>query len=83
MFGRVTGVRIAFERQDRRVLEEAMGPFGQEVADMFQYIDEFGYDGGDPSALYPWDLKQYGVEVKVTTAEEYVHAQDWSGVLKD
>ena len=67
-----------YERMDRKVMEERMGPVGREIADMFAYIEEFGYDGGDSSAVYPWDL---GIEVKRTTMEEYNRKQNWSEVL--
>jgi hypothetical protein len=46
--------------------------------------DEFGYDGSDPTAVYPWDL---GVKVDgeegegVTSLERYIEGQDWSEVL--
>lgn len=63
---------------DRKVMEGMMGPVGREIADMFAYMEEFGYDGGDPSVVYPWDL---GVEINRTTMEEYTRKQDWSEVL--
>jgi hypothetical protein len=72
------GVKCSFERKERKEMEDAMGPIGREFADMFQYMDEFGYDGGDPSVMYPWDLE---VKVRITTAEEYVKGQDWSSIL--
>ncbi|KAF2180701.1 NAD(P)-binding protein [Zopfia rhizophila CBS 207.26] len=78
IWGKINGVSCRFERSDRKFMDENMVPFGRELADMFQYIDEFGYDGSDPSVVYPWDL---GVDVKVTTVEEYLKKQDWSSVL--
>ncbi|KAF2714812.1 NAD(P)-binding protein [Pleomassaria siparia CBS 279.74] len=78
IWSKVNGVTCTFERTDRKVIEDAMGPVGVEFADMLQYIDEFGYDGGDPTVIYPWDLD---VDVNVTTAEEYVKRQDWSSIL--
>jgi hypothetical protein len=71
-------VKCSFERKERKELEDSMGPVGREFADMFRYMEEFGYDGGDPSVVYPWNL---GVKVGVTTAEEYVKGQDWSSIL--
>jgi hypothetical protein len=32
------------------------GGIGEELADMFEYIGEFGYDGGDPDVIYPEDV---------------------------
>jgi hypothetical protein len=63
-------------------MEQQMGTVGREFADMFAYVDEFGYDGGDPSVLYPWVAKEkYGVDVKYTTIEEYLKKQDWKPYL--
>ena len=36
--GRVNGVKFTFERLDRSLLENATGPLGREIADMFQVI---------------------------------------------
>ncbi|KAH7117829.1 hypothetical protein B0J11DRAFT_93179 [Dendryphion nanum] len=77
-WGKINGVKCTFERMDRKVIEQILGTSGREIADMFQYTEEFGYDGSDPSVVYPWDL---GVEVKVTTMDEYNRKEDWSSVL--
>ncbi|KAG9187862.1 hypothetical protein G6011_05733 [Alternaria panax] len=77
MWSRVARVECSFERIPRKVLDD-MGPLGREIADMFQYMDEFGYDGGDPTVVYPWDLE---VEVKTTPIEVWMENQDWSPFL--
>ncbi|KAG9250041.1 uncharacterized protein F5Z01DRAFT_731162 [Emericellopsis atlantica] len=79
-WSRQTKAQCKFEKLDRKVLEEIMGPLGREIADMFQYpyMDEFGYDGSDPTVVYPWDLR---VEVATTPIEQYLARQDWSSVL--
>ncbi|ORY15179.1 hypothetical protein BCR34DRAFT_559233 [Clohesyomyces aquaticus] len=56
VWGKANGVACVFERSDRMELEEYMGATGREFADMFQYVEEFGYDGGDPGVVYPWDV---------------------------
>lgn len=43
-----------------------------------QYIVEFGNSGGDPTAVWPWDLD---VKIERTTLEKYFRSQDWSSVL--
>ncbi|KAH6721802.1 hypothetical protein BKA61DRAFT_628064 [Leptodontidium sp. MPI-SDFR-AT-0119] len=78
IWSRVNEVNCTFERLDRSLLEDAMGPLGREIADMFQYMDELGYDGSDPTVVYPWDL---GVKVKTTPIDVYLADQDWSSVL--
>lgn len=45
IWGRVNGVECAFERQDRRVIEDAAGVVGREIADMYQFFEEYGYCG--------------------------------------
>ncbi|KFZ03600.1 hypothetical protein V502_10813 [Pseudogymnoascus sp. VKM F-4520 (FW-2644)] len=56
IWGRVHGVKCRFERLDRKIIENSIpGGIGEELADMFEYISDFGYDGGDPSVVYPKD----------------------------
>lgn len=58
LWGKVHGVNCRFERLDRKVIEEAIpGGIGKEFADMFEYIAEFGYDGGDPTVVLPKDVR--------------------------
>ncbi|KAF7556050.1 hypothetical protein G7Z17_g1749 [Cylindrodendrum hubeiense] len=79
LWGKIHGVTSRFESLDRKVLEDAVpGGIGEELADMFAYIGEFGYDGGDPGVTYPKDL---GVDVPVYTVEQYFKEEDWSEVL--
>jgi hypothetical protein len=78
----VNGVETGYEQIPYETLEQNMGTVGREIADMFRYIDEFGYDGGDKGVVYPWEVKgKFGVEVEFTTMEEYIKAQDWSSVM--
>ncbi|KAH6625540.1 hypothetical protein C7974DRAFT_455741 [Boeremia exigua] len=73
-----TGVECGFETIDRKILEDAMGPLGREITDMFQYMNDFGYDGNDPKVVYPWDLE---MKVETTPIDEFFKIQGWSGVL--
>ncbi|KAK9246101.1 NmrA-like family domain-containing protein 1 [Lipomyces tetrasporus] len=50
----------------------------REVRESSFYIDEFGWDGGEPGVLRPSDL---AFEQPLTTIEEYIKAQDWSSIL--
>lgn len=80
IWGRVNGVKCTFERQDRRVIEDAAGVVGREIADVYQFFEEYGYCGVDEKdVVYAWDLP---VKVKYTTMEEYMQWQDWSSVLQ-
>lgn len=79
IWSRVNGVECVYERQDRRVIEEAAGPVGKEISDMYQFFDQYGYCGVDEeNVVYPWDLP---IAVPYTTVEEYTRSQDWSSVL--
>ncbi|KAF0638233.1 hypothetical protein FPSE5266_07766 [Fusarium pseudograminearum] len=54
LWGKTYGATCRYQRIDRKVLETAVpGCIGEELADMFEYIGEFGYDGCDPSIVYP------------------------------
>ncbi|KAL5585560.1 hypothetical protein FOVSG1_014949 [Fusarium oxysporum f. sp. vasinfectum] len=79
LWGKIHNVECHFHRLDRKVLENAIpGGIGEELADMLEYIGEFGYDGGDPDIVYPENLD---VDVPVYTAEEYIKNEDWSAVF--
>lgn len=78
IWGRINNKSISFESYPVSVLEEEKGSLGKELGAMFTYMDDPGYDGGDPDVIYPWDVKsKYGVEVQYTTMEEYVAKQDY------
>ena len=54
VWGRVHRVECRFERLDRKFVEDAVpSGVGAEIADMFEYVSDFGYDGGDPSVVHP------------------------------
>ncbi|KAJ5967484.1 hypothetical protein N7501_003732 [Penicillium viridicatum] len=75
LWGKIHGVQCRFVRVHREVLEKAVpGCVGEELADMFEYTGEFGYDGRDPSVVHPQSL---GVDIPVCTVEEYIKGEDW------
>ena len=68
-----------FEEMTVDAFEEAMGPvFGLELGDMFRYFNKWGYMGGDPSVVFPWDVN---VDIEYTPMEEYIKNEDWSSIL--
>ena len=73
------GVECTYERQNRQAFEEVAGPVGREVAEMYQFFEQYGYCGVDQKdVVYPGDLS---VQVHYTTMEEYMQSQDWSSIL--
>jgi len=78
-FGKVNNVKCVFKKMPREAMEAAMGPlYGPEIADMYEYFDKFGFEGGNPDIVFPWDL---GIDVKYTSMEEYLKGEDCSSVL--
>jgi hypothetical protein len=68
LWGKVHGVQCRFQRLDRAVLENAIpGGVGEELADMYEYIGDFGYHGGDPSVIFPADVSTPVPEVSHQT----------------
>jgi len=56
-----------------------MGPdLGLEFGEMFAYMDDPGYDGGDPSVILPKDL---GVPCPLTSFEDWCKETDFSEIL--
>ncbi|KAK0641930.1 NAD(P)-binding protein [Cercophora newfieldiana] len=53
---------------------------GIEVANMYVYADDPGYDGG-MELLTAEDLRKAGIDCPMTTLEEWIKKQDWSHVL--
>jgi hypothetical protein len=74
-----------------------MPGLGSELGEMMAFMDEFGYDGGDPTIIHATDvsslqsfeirilisLSQLGVTCPLTTWEAYVKEQDWSSILSN
>ncbi|KAG4435157.1 hypothetical protein IFR05_009357 [Cadophora sp. M221] len=55
--------------------------FGEEIADMFEYSSEPGYDGGDKTLLKAEDIRKAGFDCPMTSLEEYFKKEDWSVVF--
>ncbi|KUJ10769.1 NAD(P)-binding protein [Mollisia scopiformis] len=78
-WGRIHGVKTGFkEVPSDEFFKDLPEPMGKELADAFAYMEEFGYDGGDPEVLTPDMLD---TKIPLTSMEEYIKSQDWSAVL--
>ncbi|KAI9761189.1 MAG: hypothetical protein M1835_008219, partial [Candelina submexicana] len=56
LFGEANGVKARFEPNTVDDYDKIMpGGMGRELGEMFAYMGEFGYDGGDPEVINPKD----------------------------
>lgn len=53
-WGRVMGVKVAYRQVSKDEMFEGVPPVvAQEIGDSFDYLEEFGFAGGDPDVLDP------------------------------
>lgn len=98
VWGRVLGVKTRFQQISKEeMFERVPAPMAQEIGDSFDYIEEFGFAGGDPDVLDPHQVRlvqifrtlgglanflQLDLKIPVTSMEEYIRSEDWSSILK-
>jgi uncharacterized protein YbjT (DUF2867 family) len=58
-----TGLQVRFEEIPGKVWEDMIPVLGQEFAEMMLYYSDFGYDGGDPTVIYPEQVSFPPVEL--------------------
>lgn len=57
IWGEIMQVPTSYEQVSVESYDKAIpGGFGREVAEMFEYMGEFGYDGGDPEQVKKEDV---------------------------
>ncbi|KAG6356040.1 hypothetical protein INS49_015425 [Diaporthe citri] len=79
VWGRVLGVKVGFRQISKEEMFEGVPePMAQEIGDSFDYIEEFGFAGGDPEVLDP---EQLDFKIPLTSMEEYIRSEDWSSIL--
>ncbi|KAK4662351.1 uncharacterized protein QC763_700420 [Podospora pseudopauciseta] len=78
-WGRVTGATIEYKEVtiDEMVAETPDKPCGLEVALMYSYSSDPGYDGG-MELLTAEDIQKAGIDCPITTVEESLAKQDFS-----
>lgn len=83
IWSRVTGKEARYVQisVQQMVDETADKDTGREIADMFEYSSDPGYDGG--MNLLGWeDVKRdAGVELAMTSLDDWIKAEDWSAIL--
>lgn len=66
LWGKIHGVTCRFERVDRKVFDDAIpGGVGEEFAETYEYIAEFGCEGGDPTVVLPKDVSEFPIPKSV------------------
>jgi hypothetical protein len=83
LWSKVTGNSGSYELVSVEQMIEASPDkeSGKEIAYMFEYSTEPGYDGGDPSLLKAEDIRKAGIECPMTTLEQFFEKADWSMVF--
>jgi hypothetical protein len=57
LWSSITGVPAAFEHSTVAVMDKlAPGGFGEEMGEMYGYMQDFGYWGGDPDIVHAKDV---------------------------
>ncbi|EJD45613.1 NAD(P)-binding protein [Auricularia subglabra TFB-10046 SS5] len=81
-WGRITGVEVRFRQSsaDEMIAATPDPNMGIEVADMFLYSSDPGYDGGK-DLLKAKDIRAAGIDCPMTSWEEWATRQDWSPIL--
>lgn len=65
----------------QQMIDDAADPeFGREIAGMFTYTSDPGYDGGI-KLITAQDMRKEGIECPMTTWEDFCAREDWGTVL--
>ncbi|KAK5088095.1 hypothetical protein LTS08_004845 [Lithohypha guttulata] len=74
LIGKAAGYEVRLEQQEFPLPDDLK----KDLANIFGFVNEFGYWGNDPSIKQPEEL---GVELRLGSIEDWVKAQDWSKEL--
>ncbi|POR34762.1 NmrA-like family domain-containing protein 1 [Tolypocladium paradoxum] len=82
-WGRLSGYPVAYKEvtPDRLIAATPDTDAGIEVAHMFLYCSDPGYDGG-MELLTADDIRKAGVECPMTSWEEWASRQDWKAIME-
>lgn len=81
-WSKTTGKEARYRQVSREDMIRVCGgdDFGGEIADMFDYSSNPGYDGGK-TLLRADALRKAGAECPMTSLSEWIEKQDWSSVI--
>lgn len=58
IWSNITGIKASLEHVEVADQDNIFpGGYGEEIGEMYAYAKEFGYDGGDPSVIYPENVR--------------------------
>ncbi|KAK1988426.1 NmrA-like family protein [Colletotrichum cereale] len=82
-WAKVTGVKADYKQISPEEMIDATGErdTGIEIAYMFSYSSDPGYDGG-MDLLTAADLRKAGIDCPMTTWEEWAKQNDWTSILE-
>ncbi|KAF7556991.1 hypothetical protein G7Z17_g993 [Cylindrodendrum hubeiense] len=95
VWGRVHGVKVEYKQVSGDVFWAGLPEsLKVEFRDSFDYIEDYGFTGGDPDVLDPEQVRsapridmssvnipQIDFKIPVTSVEEYIRGEDWSPIL--
>lgn len=77
MARQVTTLQVTMQQ----MIDGAADPeFGREIAEMFTYTSDPGYDSG-MKLITAEDMRKEGIECPMTTWKDFCAREDWSAVL--
>ncbi|KAK4631798.1 NmrA-like family domain-containing protein 1 [Fulvia fulva] len=70
---------VSIEHYEETLSKAGLPPtFGTEIGEMFQWMNDYGHDGGDPDVTRREDL---GIEIPgLNYVEDYIRDEDWSSI---
>ncbi|KEF59136.1 uncharacterized protein A1O9_03980 [Exophiala aquamarina CBS 119918] len=82
IWGEITDQKASYRHVTPRQMID-MAPdkeFGREVAEMFMYTSNPGYDGG-MELITAADMRKEGIDCPMTSLEDFVRKTDWTDIL--
>ncbi|KAM0253874.1 hypothetical protein ACHAQJ_007105 [Trichoderma viride] len=74
----ITGIPAKFEKTTIEEHSKLLPlDLSAEIAEMYGFMQDFGYGGGDPNIVYSRDVKP---EIPCTRLADYIKSEDWSRV---
>ncbi|KAH7305483.1 hypothetical protein B0I35DRAFT_471582 [Stachybotrys elegans] len=78
LWSSITGIPATYERTTVKEHSKlAPADHSAEMAEMYGYMQEFGFAGGDPSVVYSRDIMP---EIPCTRVADYIKSEDWTNI---